>query len=54
MRSSHVKLERNNARQSRHEHTEDVNVPIEKGVSPDEQDYFCADLVPHREGHGDL
>ena len=50
----HVKLVRHYSRESSDQESEDVNVTVEERIRPNQQDDLGGDLVPHRQGHGDL
>lgn len=54
LRRGDVQLVRHHARESRHEEHEDVDVAVKEGVRPNQEDALGRDLIPHRQGDGDL
>ncbi len=54
LRRGDVQLVRHHAGKSGHEEHEHVDVAVKEGVRPNQEDALGRDLIPHRQGDGDL
>ena len=54
LRRRDVQLISHDASQGRHEHDEDVDVAVEEGIRPNQEDAFRRHLVPHCQRNGNL